>query len=194
MAARTGGILTEKDKKFCREYIANGENGLQAAIAVGYSPGKGGHSAASQANVLLKKPYIREYLKAWREKYEFKTVVSVDKQLKRLEMITSVTIDMYLQFSKKGIASFKPMEEWTEAMKYAVEGYSYTASGRLILKLHGKSWAADMMNKHLGIYEKDNRQQSGVQIHLPGQAPVHLEKDQISAQSTIISGTGDDQG
>jgi hypothetical protein len=48
--------------------------------------------------------------------------------------------------------------------------------------LQGKNWAADMINKHLGIYEKDNRQQNGVQIHLPGRDPMELTKEETIAQ------------
>lgn len=172
--------LPERVKKFCREYVANGGNGTAAAIAVGYSPA----TATVQASQILTKLKVKKFIEAWRDKYEFKTLVSVEKQLKRLEMITSVQISDYITISKKGAVSFKPMEEWTEAMKYAVEGYSYNSKGKLQLKLQGKNWAADMINKHLGIYEKDNRQQNGVQILLPGQAPLELAKEESSPQDT----------
>ena len=180
MAQRVKEGLTEKEKRFCREYVANGENGTQAAITCGYSE----VSARVTAHKLLTKHNIKKFIADWREKYEFKTVVSVEKQIKRLEMITSVTLDQYLVFNKKGVASFKPMTQWTEAMKYAVEGYSYNSKGQLQLKLQGKNWAADMINKHLGIYEKDNRQQNGVQILMPGQAPVELSKEETPAQDS----------
>jgi hypothetical protein len=173
MSQKVLSKLNERQKKFCREYVRLNENGAQAAIAAGYSA----PTARITASQLLTNTNIKQYLANFRAKDEFKTVVAVEKQLQRLEMISSVTLDMFLTFGKKGTPTFKPMEEWTEAMKYAVEGYNYNSRGRLILKLHGKNWAADMLNKHLGLYEKDNRQQSGVQILLPGQAPVHLEKD-----------------
>ena len=172
--------LTENEKKFCRAYVANGGHGTNAAIDAGYAIG----SATVTGSKLLTKTNVRKYIDAWREKYEFKTIVSVEKQLKRLEMITSVQIGDYITISKKGAVSFKPMEEWSEAMKYAVEGYSYNSKGKLQLKLQGKNWAADMINKHLGIYEKDNRQQNGVQIHLPGRDPMELTKEETIAQDS----------
>jgi len=184
MAQRVKEGLTEKEKRFCREYVANGENGTQAAISCGYSQ----VSARVTAHNLLTKHNIKKFIADWREKYAFKTVISVEKQIKRLEMITSVTLDQYLVFNKKGVASFKPMSEWTEAMKYAVEGYSYNSKGQLQLKLQGKNWAADMLNKHMGIYEKDNKQQSGVQILLPGREPIELTDGQNNATDEIAGG------
>lgn len=176
--------LSERVRKFCREYVANGGNGTAAAITAGYSP----DTATVQASQILTKLKVKKFIDAWREKYEFKTVVSVEKQLKRLEMITSVQIGDYITISKKGAVSFKPMEEWSESMKYAVEGYSYNSKGKLQLKLQGKNWAADMINKHLGIYEKDNRQQNGVQILLPGRDPMELTKGENMPQDEITGG------
>ena len=51
-----GQKLTDRQQAFCREYVKNGYNGLQAAISVGYSK----HTAKQIANENLTKPYIRE--------------------------------------------------------------------------------------------------------------------------------------
>lgn len=54
--------LTEKQKNFCREYINNNGNGTEAYLFAYDSKSKA--SAAIEANKLLKRDDITEYLKA----------------------------------------------------------------------------------------------------------------------------------
>ena len=49
--------LTERVERFCREYVARGGNGAEAARAVGYSDAKGG--ARIQASRLLQDPRVQ---------------------------------------------------------------------------------------------------------------------------------------
>lgn len=51
--------LTWKQKKFCAEYLSNGNNATKAAISAQYSK----HTAYSIGNELLKKPEIKMYMK-----------------------------------------------------------------------------------------------------------------------------------
>lgn len=66
------GKLTEKQKRFVREYKTNGGNGTQAAIKAGYSE----KTARKIANENLTKPDIIEALeneeKIQREKHDYK--------------------------------------------------------------------------------------------------------------------------
>ena len=74
--------LTEKQKRFCDEYIID-LNGTQAAIRAGYSK----KNAYSQANENLKKPYIREYIDARMAEKKSKLIAQQDEVL---EYLTSV--------------------------------------------------------------------------------------------------------
>ena len=60
--------LTEKMKAFCREYIANGGNGVQAYLAAYDSDSK--VSANVESTKLLKRPAIQEYLTELRRPLE----------------------------------------------------------------------------------------------------------------------------
>lgn len=74
--------LTEKQKRFCDEYIID-LNGTQAAIRAGYAKS----NAKQQANVNLKKPYIREYLDELMAEKKSKLIAQQDEVL---EYLTSV--------------------------------------------------------------------------------------------------------
>ncbi len=50
--------LTKKQEMFCREYVANGHNGTQAAISAGYSK----KTAKVIAMENLTKPYLKEFI------------------------------------------------------------------------------------------------------------------------------------
>ncbi len=50
--------LTDRQKKFCREYVLNGGNGTKAAIKAGYKES----SAYSTASEILKYPEVKKYI------------------------------------------------------------------------------------------------------------------------------------
>lgn len=75
-------MLTEKQKRFCDEYLAD-PNAAQAAIRAGYSR----RSARQHAHVLLDKPYVREYLDARLAKAEEARVAKGDEVLKYLTSV-----------------------------------------------------------------------------------------------------------
>lgn len=56
------GALTDKERAYCRYYVANGGNGTQAAISAGYAKA----SASVQATKLMKKDVIRAEIAAVR--------------------------------------------------------------------------------------------------------------------------------
>jgi len=57
----------------------------------------------------------------------------------------------------------KPFELLTKEQRAAVVGITYDKHGNPILKLSSKETSLDALSKHLGIFEKDNRQK-GVNI------------------------------
>ncbi|MCC7347531.1 MAG: terminase small subunit [Variibacter sp.] len=61
-----GQRLTDKERAFCRYYIANGGNGTQAAISAGYASG----SAKVTASQMLKKPQIRAEIELLRSQVD----------------------------------------------------------------------------------------------------------------------------
>lgn len=72
--------LTPKQKAFCDEYLANGYNGTQAALKVGYSK----KTAYSIAGENLKKPEIRAYIAEAKKKLYTDRVASAQEILEIL--------------------------------------------------------------------------------------------------------------
>lgn len=78
--------LTPKQKAFCDEYLANGYNGTQAALKVGYSK----KTAYSIAGENLKKPAIKAYIAEAKKKL-YTNRIATAKEL--LETLTSIIRD-----------------------------------------------------------------------------------------------------
>lgn len=74
--------LTEKQKRFCEEYLID-LNATQAALRAGYSQ----RTAYSIGDENLKKPEIQNYLKELMKQRSERTGISADTVLKELEKI-----------------------------------------------------------------------------------------------------------
>lgn len=66
--------MTPKQEKFAQEYIANGGNATQAALAAGYNP----NSAYAMGAENLKKPVIAAAIEAHRAKSREKHAITVE--------------------------------------------------------------------------------------------------------------------
>ena len=74
--------MTEKQKRFCDEYLID-LNGTQAAIRAGYSK----KNAKTQANENLKKQYIRDFIDARLAEKEDALIAKQDEVLKYLTSV-----------------------------------------------------------------------------------------------------------
>lgn len=137
--------LNEKQQRFVDEYLVD-LNATQAAIRAGYSP----KTAYSQAFDLLKKPEVQEAL---------------DKARKAREARTEITQDWVV----------REMVEQYKAANQRVPKVSF--GGDQVTDENGKpvyvpvdsiaaNKALDMLAKHTGAYEKDNKREhsGGLQI------------------------------
>ncbi len=55
---------------------------------------------------------------------------------------------------------FKPFDKLTKEQLMCVESIKQNRYGEIELKLHGKDWTIDKINKHIGFYETDNKQKN----------------------------------
>lgn len=147
---------------FVREYIKNGRNGTQAAIAAGYAE----KSAHVQAARLLK---------------DDKVLAMVERRVARAAEISGLTVERTLMEVARLAYSdprqfllpdgtLKPTDEWTPDMAAAVASLEveemHLGSGEdrkfagytKKLKFWDKNAAIEKAMKHLGLYEKDNSQ------------------------------------
>ena len=81
--------LTEKQKRFCEEYLID-LNATQAAVRAGYSP----KTAEQAAARLLRNVKVQEYLNILREKQSERTQITADMVLKELEKIALAEADI----------------------------------------------------------------------------------------------------
>lgn len=68
-------ILNEKQRRFCEEYVANGGNGTQAAIAAGYDE----RFATGQASRLLRYAHVQEEILRLHKKTENKKIATAQE-------------------------------------------------------------------------------------------------------------------
>lgn len=69
--------------------------------------------------------------------------------------ITTTTIE------KRAELRFKTFDKLTKEQLMCIESVKQTPHG-IELKLHGKDWTIDKINKHIGFYEKNNEQKQPV--------------------------------
>ena len=77
--------LTEKQKRFCHEYLKD-SNATQAAIRAGYSE----RTAKEGGYENLTKPHVADYLKSLQKELNAETIFSVNDRIKMLAEIATV--------------------------------------------------------------------------------------------------------
>lgn len=127
--------LTDKQMKFCEEYLID-LNATQAAIRAGYSE----NSATEIGYENLRKPHIAEYLAACQNQLREKTQITQEWVVNRLKEIS----DRCMQ---------------AEPVMVYIDG-EYVESGEFKFDSSGANKSTELLGKHIGIFEKDNRQKS----------------------------------
>lgn len=179
--AGTGQDATaERQQRFIEAYIANGGNATQAAITAGYSP----KSAGVQGCELLKDPNVSAQLSARKKEIAEKFRLRTEDVLAQLAKI--VYADPRKVFDANG--ALIPVSEWPEEvaagiasvevdMQYVDEGNERKLVGRTgKVKFWDKNAAIDKAMRHLGQYEKDNRQRSPLADMSPEELDRFIER------------------
>lgn len=155
--------LTPKQQKFCEEYLID-LNATQAAIRAGYSE----DTAGSMGSENLKKPEIQEYLSQRQNELKTKTGITQERVLNELakiaffDMRNAYTVDGSLkspkEFDDDAAGAISGIDIYEERVSDADSDEKIVVGTTKKIKLHDKIRALDALGKHLGIYEKDNRQ------------------------------------
>lgn len=157
--------LTAKQELFCNEYLID-LNATQAAIRAGYSV----DTAKQMGCENLAKPYLNEYiveLKAIRLK---KCEISQENVLKELAKIGFADIRNFYD-NEGNLRKPHELDDNSAAALASIDideikEYNRDTGTRDVvgitkkIKLHGKVSALDLLGKHLGVFEKDNKQKS----------------------------------
>jgi len=125
--------LSDKQRKFCEEYLID-LNGTQAAIRAGYSE----KTARSIGSELLTKPDIQDYIKSRQESLQQKTGITQEWVLNRFKEIS----DRCMQ---------------AEPVMIKIDGV-LKESGEYQFDSSGANKATEMLGRHIGFFEIDNKQ------------------------------------
>ena len=125
-------MLNEKQKQFCEEYIID-LNGTQAAIRAGYSK----KTANEQAAQLLAKLSIQEYIQKIKDKRSERVKYSQDELMRDILEVKNRCLQANPVLDKEG----NEVGVWK-------------------FDSNGANKALDMLAKHVGFYETDNKQKA----------------------------------
>jgi len=156
--------LTAKQKRFCEEYMKD-LNAKQSAIRSGYSK----ESAYSIGSENLTKPDIQNYLAELQKIRSEKCEVTSNEVLRKIKDIA------YSDITQTMLLTIDEFQDLPESVRLCISKFkknvrSYEAGEETITETTIELWfwdkmkAFDMMNKHIGFYEKDNEQQNNVTI------------------------------
>jgi phage terminase small subunit len=154
--------LNIQQRIFCLEYIRNGFNGLQAAIAAGYSP----NGAGTRANNLLQVPEIQKLIASLKNEISHRVGISaidIAREYKRIGFS-----DVRQIFDEQGnLIRIKDIGPDSASSIQSIEIYEEFAGNgedrKMIgytkkIKFHNKIDALDKLAKMIGadVQKKDN--------------------------------------
>lgn len=148
-----GNKLTEKQKKFCKEYIID-LNATQAAIRAGYSE----KTARTIAAENLAKPNIQNYISGLQKELQKKTAVTQERVVQELAKIAFLN-PKNLYNEDGSVKSIQDLDDETASAIAGIDtntttnkdGSEYESRK---IKLCCKNSALDKLCKHLGIYNE----------------------------------------
>ncbi|KKN10218.1 hypothetical protein LCGC14_1038740 [marine sediment metagenome] len=141
-------MINEKRKRFCEEYIKD-LNGKEAAIRAGYSE----RTAKQEAYKLLNDPGVSEHLAKLQKKTSKRNEITIDELIQDLLEMNNVNIaDLY---DKKG--KMKNISDLPRNLTKCIQEIQITRAGTKY-KFYSRLEVLEKLAKHLGFYEKDNRQ------------------------------------
>ena len=138
--------LTDKQKRFCEEYLID-LNATQAAIRAGYKE----KTAYAQGQRLLKKVEAQEYLQELMDERSKRTEITADRVLQELAAIAFSDRTELAQVGKSGEVTFTPTELLKEDIKRTVAGIENGKYGTKVTT-YDKVKALELLGKHLGLF------------------------------------------
>lgn len=159
--------LTEKQRAFCREYVID-FCGSKAAIRAGYSE-RGADVTAAR---LLTNPLVEAEIARLTARQAERADIQADEIIGRLADIARADIRDVVEWGyedqvtddglKHSVPYVRPKysEELPPEISAAVAEVSMSEKGVFRVKMHDRTAALEKLMRHLGLFEKDNRQKS----------------------------------
>lgn len=172
--------LTEKQKRFCQEYVID-LNKKQAAIRAGYSENTAYNIGWENVN----KPEVAAYIKHLRTNLEEATGVTQNRIIRELQRIAFSDMGRF----KTNWMTMKEFEELTEDDRAAISSIDYTERPTefgtetiIKFKLHDKLKAQEMLNRMLGYNAAEKIEVKEVLTPEERQAKLRLIEAKIEAE------------
>jgi phage terminase small subunit len=164
-------VLTDKERIFCAEYLANNMEATKA-FDVAF-PGKRKSNGHAYVTQLLKKPSIRAYLGSILQARLERAGLTAERILHRLECAIFLDpLDLYQPGDVDGVYELKPLDEIPREARRCITkcktrvretecGMDVTTE----IEFMSKDKAVELAMKYLGLLRETN-----VSIHMKGQA------------------------
>jgi len=156
--------LSDQHIIFCNEYLID-LNGTQAYIRAGYSP----NGACQSASALLTNPNIRAYIQNKMDERSKNTMVDANFVIENLKDVANRC---------RQAAPVMKFNFATQMMEQVCD-----ENGNGVWEFDGQSAnkALELLGKHLGVFEKDNRQKGG---ETPNEAIMNAIADRLNIPKT----------
>lgn len=162
--------LNDRQRIFVEEYLID-RNATQAAIRAGYSQ----KTAYSIGQRLLKKVEIQEAIKKRTEARIRRTDITADFVLTEIMKVASADASDFVTVGKRNRVQIIPTEEISKDKLAALSGVKRGKNGELEVKLYDKLRALEMLGKHLGLFDKsqkDEADQAALEEFLKAASPT----------------------
>ncbi len=140
--------LTEKQKRFCEEYLID-LNAAKAAERAGYKNSNIGRQ-------LITKNNVSEYIFELQKRQQRRTEITADRVLEELAAIAFSDRTKISQVTGKQEIEFTPTEILSETEKRAIAGIAYGKNG-IEVKSYDKLRALELIGKHIGMFGTKDR-------------------------------------
>lgn len=161
-AGNSKASAAHRERLFVDAYIANGENGAQAAIAAGFSE----KTARQIAAQLLKRPGVQQTLKERRDSLERKYALTTEAVIEKLAKLIHADVrDLY---NEDG--TLKDPKDWPDDVAMAVTGFEATeeleghgndrkfVGMRKKIRIIDPTSSIQLAMRRLGLFKDDNEQ------------------------------------
>ena len=160
---KPAGALTSKQRRFKDEYLVD-TNATKAAIRAGYSK----KTARVQGGRLLLNVAIRAAIDAAQNALAEKTGLTTEWVVERLRIVAERCLQSEPVLDKEGNQIFVETPNGD-----VVPAYTFQAMGA--------SKALELIGKHLGIFEQDNKQKSTIRFASLPREELHAIQEHLEA-------------